>query len=68
MAMWKRIAAGMEEFKLHYANPLYRGAMTFAQIFPVGVLVSLVSAALLRNRGFLPLKRSTPGPRRGLEV
>ncbi|MFO1187044.1 MAG: DUF4199 domain-containing protein [Alphaproteobacteria bacterium] len=43
----------MEAFKQQYANPLYRLPMTFAEIFPVGVLVSLVSAALLRNPRFL---------------
>jgi hypothetical protein len=32
--------------------------MTFAEIFPVGVLVSLVSAGLLRNDRFLALRRS----------
>ena len=31
--------------------------MTFAEIFPVGVLVSLVSAALLRNSRFMPAAR-----------
>jgi hypothetical protein len=31
--------------------------MVFSEIFPVGVLVSLVSAALLRRPGFLPVKR-----------
>jgi hypothetical protein len=30
--------------------------MTLAEIFPVGVLVSLVSAALLRNSRFLPAR------------
>ena len=34
----------MEQFKLQYANPFYRWPMTFAEIFPVGVIVSLVSA------------------------
>jgi hypothetical protein len=47
----------MEQFKRDYANPFYRLPMTFIEIFPVGVLVSLVSAALLRNRRFLPLQR-----------
>jgi hypothetical protein len=32
--------------------------MTFVEIFPVGVLVSLVSAALLRNSRFLPARRA----------
>jgi hypothetical protein len=46
--------AGMETFKAQYANPLYRLPMTFAEIFPVGVLVSLVSALVLRNPRALP--------------
>ena len=52
------VVAGMERFKAQYANPLYRLPMTFAEIFPVGVLVSLVSAGLLRNRRFLPARRT----------
>jgi hypothetical protein len=32
-----------------YANPLYRLPMTFAEIFPVGLVIALLSAALLRN-------------------
>lgn len=51
-----RLAADMETFKRQYANPLYRLPMTFAEIFPVGVLVSLVSAALLRNPRVLPVR------------
>ncbi len=53
-----KFTAGMEQFKVEYANPLYRLPMTFTEIFPVGVLVSLVSAALLRNSRFLALRRS----------
>lgn len=37
-----------------YASPVQRTAMTFMEIFPVGLLVSLVSAALLRNPKLLP--------------
>ena len=48
--------AGMERFKAQYGNPLYRLPMTFAEIFPVGILVSLISAALLRNSRFLPAR------------
>jgi hypothetical protein len=50
--------AEMERFKAEYANPLYRLPMTFAEIFPVGLLVSLASAGLLRNSRFLPARRS----------
>lgn len=52
-----KFTAEMEAFKAQYANPLYRLPMTFAEIFPVGVLVSIVSAALLRNSRFLPARR-----------
>ena len=52
-----KVVASMEQFKAQYRNPLYRLPMTFAEIFPVGVLVSLVSAALLRNSRFLPARR-----------
>jgi hypothetical protein len=46
--------AQMQTFKTNYANPLYRMAMTFTEIFPVGVLISLISAAILRNSKVLP--------------
>src|SRR4051812_14055357 len=49
--------AEMDTFRIQYGNPLYRMPMTFAEIFPVGVLVSLVSAALLRNSRFLAVRR-----------
>ncbi len=45
----------MQGFADLYANWWFRLPMTFAEIFPVGVLVSLVSAALLRNPRLLPL-------------
>ncbi|MBV8685200.1 MAG: DUF4199 domain-containing protein [Alphaproteobacteria bacterium] len=51
-----RYAAEMADFRRSYANPLWRLPMTFAEIFPVGVLVSLVAAALLRNSRFLPAR------------
>jgi len=52
-----KFTAEMEQFKVQYANPFYRLPMTFIEIFPVGVLVSLVSAGLLRSSRFLPLRR-----------
>jgi len=53
-AEYQKAAAQMEAMRIEYANPLYRVPMTFAEIFPVGVLIALVSAALLRNSKFLP--------------
>ena len=45
------------EFEAMYRNPLLRLPMTFVEIFPVGVLVSLVSALVLRNPRVLPANR-----------
>ena len=45
------VMAEMEEFRALYANPLLRLPMTFLEIFPVGLLISLVSAAVLRTHG-----------------
>ena len=46
--------AEIEKVKTRYANPLYRLPVTFSEIFPVGLLISLLSAALLRNSKILP--------------
>lgn len=48
------IAANVQWMRDVYASPVQRTAMTFMEIFPVGLLVSLVSAALLRNPRLLP--------------
>lgn len=48
--------AETEQMRAIYANPFLRLGMTFIEIFPVGLLVALVSAALLRFPGFLPAK------------
>ena len=47
-----KLTADMEAWKANYANPFYRMPETFTEIFPVGVLVSLISAGLLRNSRF----------------
>lgn len=49
--------AKLESMRVNYANPLFRIPMTFLEIFPVGLLVSLVSALLLRNPKVLPATR-----------
>ena len=51
-----KLTAEMDAFKIQYADPSFRLPMTFAEIFPVGVLVSLISAGLLRNSRFLPAR------------
>jgi hypothetical protein len=49
--MSEEMAAMRAQFR---ENPLFRMAMIFIEVFPVGLLVSLVSAALLRNPRLLP--------------
>ena len=51
-----KLTADMEAFKIQYADPMFRLPMTFAEIFPVGMLVSLVSALVLRNPRVLPAR------------
>ena len=41
--------AEMEAMNANYARPLYRLPLTFVEIFPVGLLVTLISAAVLRK-------------------
>ena len=44
----------MSELRAQYADPLFRLPMTFLEIFPVGLVVALGSAAVLRNSKVLP--------------
>ncbi len=44
----------MSELEAQYANPLFRLPMTFLEIFPVGLVVALGAAAVLRNSKVLP--------------
>ena len=40
----------MKKFKTMYDNPLYNAAFTFLEPLPVGVPMTLISAAILRKR------------------
>ena len=42
--------AKMARFKELYANPFFNVGMTFMEVFPVGLIVTLVSAAILRRK------------------
>ena len=42
--------AQMAKFAKLYKNPLFNVGMTFLEIFPVGLIVTLVSAAILRRK------------------
>ena len=46
-------AAELEDMRVLYNNTLARLPLTFIEIFPVGFILALVSAALLRNPRFL---------------
>ena len=48
-ARLEQVIAEAQAFEAMYRNPLVRMPMTFVEIFPVGVLVSLVSALVLRR-------------------
>ena len=56
----EQIRAETAQFLSMYANPLFRLPITFVEMFPIGALISLISAALLRNGRFLPA-RGTAG-------
>lgn len=49
-----KLAKELEAMKVQYRDPLFRIPITFLEIFPVGVLVALISALILRNPRALP--------------
>jgi hypothetical protein len=55
-AMQAKVAE-LQEMASMYNNPLIRMPMIFIEIFPVGLLVALATAAILRNPGVLPAER-----------
>ena len=50
-------AEQLRHFKQQYENPLFNAAMTFLEPFPVALVVTLISAAILRKK-----PQSTPEP------
>jgi Protein of unknown function (DUF4199) len=53
-AALKAKAAEMRHAKELYANPLYNVAITFIEPFPVGLLITLISATILRKKAKTP--------------
>ena len=51
-----KAVADAQSFADSYRNPLVRIPFTFIEMFPVGLLVSLISAAVLRNSRVLPAR------------
>lgn len=50
-------ARQVDEFKKMYANPLWNFAFTFAEPFPIGMLMTLIAATTLRRRA-VPASRN----------
>jgi len=48
--------ASMDAMMANYTNPFFRIPITFIEILPVGLVVALISAALLRNPKVFPAK------------
>jgi hypothetical protein len=55
-AAYARVVEEVQAMRRNYANPLFRLPMIFLEIFPVGLLIAVVSAALVRNPKFLPAR------------
>ena len=49
--------AALEEMRSDYGKIYIRIPMTFLEIFPVGLIIALLSAALLRNPKILPARQ-----------
>lgn len=45
-----QITAQAEQFARNYHNPLYNVGMTFLEVFPVFLVITLLSAAILRKK------------------
>ncbi len=49
----------LKKFKELYANPFFNAAMTFIEPFPVGLVITLISAAVLRRKPQSPPAQSS---------
>lgn len=48
--MLAKAAAEMKDFAVMYDNPFINAAITFIEPFPIGLIITLVSAAILRRK------------------
>jgi len=61
------LVARMEGLKAMYAKPISRMLITFLEIFPMGLIMTLISALLLRNSRLLPARTPKAAPARSVE-
>jgi hypothetical protein len=54
VAAIEKATAEMAKFKEMYKNPLFNVGMTFVEVFPVGLVMTAVSAAILRRKAPAP--------------
>jgi hypothetical protein len=40
----------LKKYKEPYENPFFNAAMTFLEPFPIGLVITLISAAILRKK------------------
>ena len=57
----EKAAADAAAFASAYANPLVRMPISFIEMFPLGLVVSLATALVLRNRRFMPPRAAATG-------
>ncbi len=50
----QKLMTNMDQAKEMYKNPFLRFGMTLTEVLPVGIIISLVSAAILRKKEILP--------------
>jgi hypothetical protein len=50
--------AQVEQWKEWYKNPLLRFVITMTEILPVGIVITFISAALLRKKAAPPVQES----------
>jgi hypothetical protein len=55
-AAYQKVVEQMDQARAMYANPVTRVLSVFMEIFPVGVVIALITAVLLRNPRFLPAR------------
>jgi hypothetical protein len=48
----------LKKYKELYDNPLFNAAMTFLEPFPIGLVITLISAVALRRKAPLPSERA----------